>query len=72
MADNAPRLNAHGKPLISAWLSPLGQAEHHDVRNPIGLRGTESDTYTVRDVFVPEAVFSIRGYQEDRQTSRPF
>lgn len=54
-ADGATRLIAQGKPLIRTWLFPLDQAERHDVWNPIGLRGTASDTYIVRDVFVPEA-----------------
>jgi indole-3-acetate monooxygenase len=70
-ADGAPRLNAQGKPLIRTWLFPLDQAERHDVWNPIGLRGTASDSYTVRDLFVPEAFSSTREHPEEREISGP-
>ena len=70
-ADGAPRLNAQGKPLIRTWLFPLDQAERHDVWNPIGLRGTASDSYTVRDLFVPEAFSSTREHSEEREISGP-
>ena len=70
-ADGNPRLNPQGKPLIRTWLFPVDQAERHDVWNPIGLRGTASDSYTVRDVFVAEDFSSTREYLEDRQISGP-
>ncbi len=70
-ADGQPRLNALGKPLIRTWLFPVDQAERHDVWNPIGLKGTASDSYTVRDVFVPEAFSATREYSEPRQVPGP-
>lgn len=70
-ANGQPRLNARGKPLIRTWLFPVDQAERHDVWNPIGLRGTASDSYTVRNVFVPEAFSSTREHPEEGQISGP-
>ena len=39
---------------------PAHQAKLLDTWNPIGLRGTASDSYTVEGVFVPEAFSSTR------------
>ena len=49
-----------GRPHIRTMVFPLAQAELIDTWNTIGLRGTASDSYEVRDVFVPEAFTSTR------------
>ena len=49
-----------GRPHIRTLLFPLAQCELLDTWNTIGLRGTASDSYEVRDVFVPEEFTSTR------------
>jgi alkylation response protein AidB-like acyl-CoA dehydrogenase len=49
-----------GRPHIRTLLFPLGQCELIDTWNTTGLRGTASDSYAVREVFVPEAFTSTR------------
>lgn len=54
-ADGGLRLNAAGRPAIRSLLFPAEQATLLDTWNTIGLRGTASDSYTVEDLFIPEA-----------------
>ena len=54
------RLNSYGRPGQRILLCPVGQAALLDTWNTIGLRGTASDSYTLYDVFVPEAYSSQR------------
>ncbi len=58
--DGSLRLNHLGRPAIRTLLFPVGQARLEDTWNTIGLRGTASDSYSVSDVFVPEAFSSTR------------
>ena len=58
--DGSLRLNNAGRPTLRSWLFPAEQATLLDTWNPIGLRGTASDSYTVSDLFVPEAYSSTR------------
>ena len=54
------RLNRHGRPTQRILLCPVEQATLLDTWHTIGLRGTASDSYTLEDVFIPEAYSSQR------------
>jgi alkylation response protein AidB-like acyl-CoA dehydrogenase len=54
------RLNTVGKPTVRTLLYPAKQATLLNTWNVIGMRGTASDSYTLDDVFVPEAFSSTR------------
>lgn len=58
--DGTLRLNAAGRPTIRTLLFPAADAHLHDDWDVIGLRGTSSVSYTVEDVFVPEAYSATR------------
>ena len=58
--DGSLRLNQHGRPAIRTLLFPVEQVRLEDTWNTIGLRGTASDSYSVADVFVPEAFSATR------------
>jgi alkylation response protein AidB-like acyl-CoA dehydrogenase len=60
--DGSLRLNNFGRPTLRTWLFPVEQANLLDNWNPIGLRGTASESYTVEDLFVPE---EFTGTRED-------
>lgn len=53
--DGQPRLRADGRPADRTALVRRDQAVVHDVWHVVGLRGTGSDSYELRDVFVPNA-----------------
>ncbi|MBM3491510.1 MAG: acyl-CoA dehydrogenase [Alphaproteobacteria bacterium] len=65
--DGSLRLNSHGKPAVRTLLFPVAQAELHDTWDTIGLRGTASDSYSVKELFVPEA---RSGTREEPQLRR--
>ncbi len=69
--DGSLRLNERGTSLIRSWLFPAEQAELLDNWNPVGLRGTCSQSYNVPDVFVPEEFSSTREYPEQRREPGP-
>lgn len=58
--DGSLRLNALGRPAILSWLFPVEQATRIDTWDPIGLRGTASDSYKLDDVFIPDAFTGTR------------
>jgi alkylation response protein AidB-like acyl-CoA dehydrogenase len=58
--DGTLRLNRFGKPTERTLLFPASEAELLDTWKTIGLCGTASDSYSVEDVFVPEAFSSTR------------
>ncbi len=60
--DGSLRLNNFGRPTIRTWLFPSDRAVLLDNWQPIGLRGTASESYTVKDLFVPE---EFTGTRED-------
>jgi alkylation response protein AidB-like acyl-CoA dehydrogenase len=70
-ADGERRLNAAGAPLIRTVLFPVDKAQRHGEWSPLGLRGTASETYTVTDVFVPEAMSGTREQPELRRDRGP-
>ena len=65
--DGSLRLNDAGRPTIRTWLFPVEQARLLDNWDPIGLRGTASESYTVEDLFVPE---EFTGTREDPSLRR--
>jgi alkylation response protein AidB-like acyl-CoA dehydrogenase len=60
--DGSLRLNNFGRPTLRTWLFPVEQATLLDNWDPIGLRGTASESYTVEELFVPE---EFTGTRED-------
>jgi len=60
--DGSLRLNDTGRPVVRTWLFPVEDALLLDNWDPIGLRGTASESYTVEDLFVPE---EFTGTRED-------
>ena len=59
-ADGAPQLRPDGGPVMRTLLFPKASAQFADIWHVIGLRGTGSDSYTVTDLFVPEAYTVLR------------
>jgi alkylation response protein AidB-like acyl-CoA dehydrogenase len=64
-ADGRPRRNDDGAAVVRTMLFPKSETTFTDIWHTIGLRGTGSDQYSVKDLFVPEAysidVLSRRG-----------
>lgn len=58
--DGSIRSHPDGRPFILTLLFPVEQATLIDTWNPIGLRGTASDSYLVDNLFVPEAFTGTR------------
>ena len=65
--DGSLRLNSFGRPTVLTWLFPADKARLLDNWQPIGLRGTASESYTVEDLFVPE---ELTGTREDPSLRR--
>jgi len=53
-SDGKPRLRPDGTPIIRTMLFPKSSTEFTDIWHTIGLRGTASNQYSVKDLFVPE------------------
>ena len=53
-ADGEPRLNPDGTPVVRTMLFPKSATEFTDMWHTIGLRGTASNQYAAKDLFVPE------------------
>ena len=60
-----------GSPLIRTFLMPASSIEIEDIWHTIGLRGTASDGYTLKDRFVPEAYTTVRDHKDWRQYESP-
>jgi indole-3-acetate monooxygenase len=59
--DGSLRLNSAGRPTVRSLLFPAEQAKLIDGSwEVIGLRGTASDSYSLTDLFVPEAFSTTR------------
>ncbi len=65
--DGSLRKNRYGRPAILTWLFPAKEATLLDNWNPIGLRASASESYTVKDLFVPE---ELTGTREDPSLRR--
>jgi alkylation response protein AidB-like acyl-CoA dehydrogenase len=64
--DGRPRLNADGTMLICTLLFPKSAAKMIDIWHVVGLRGTGSDQYSVKDLFVPERFCVARDASQAR------
>ena len=70
--DGTPRLGPDGKPLEQrTMLFPKASATMTDVWRVMGLKGTGSDNYSVRDLFVPEDYTFTRELAADRRETGP-
>jgi alkylation response protein AidB-like acyl-CoA dehydrogenase len=58
--DGSLRLNDAGKPTMRTLLFPASRATLLNTWNVIDMRGTASESYTVSDVFIPEAFSTTR------------
>ena len=54
------RLNGAGYPAILTMLFPVKKARLIDTWDAIGLRGTVSDSYSVDELFLPDAFTGTR------------
>lgn len=70
-ADGNPRLDANGRPLNRTVLFRPASATILDTWHAMGLRGTASNDYEVKDLFVPEAYSTWRDYAPDRREAGP-
>ncbi len=66
-ADGTPRLTPDGKPFERTMLFPRESAEIDDVWQVLGLRGTGSDSYAVKDMFIADEYSVTRDREEERQ-----
>lgn len=58
--DGSLRKNRHGRPTIRTLLMPKEQTSPIHDWNTMGMRGTASEGYSIKDVFVPEAYSGTR------------
>jgi alkylation response protein AidB-like acyl-CoA dehydrogenase len=66
-ADGTPMRGPSGKPRERTALFRRSQAEIDDIWFVLGLRGTGSDSYSVRDLFVDEAHVITRDHAGERR-----
>ena len=69
--DGTPRLAPNGTPLGRTLIFPADQVEMSDIWDVIGLRGTASDGYTLKDLFVAEAFTVQRDDLAERRYAKP-
>lgn len=70
-ADGRPRMTADGKHADRTALFPRSKARIMDVWDVMGLKGTGSDSYEVKDLFVPEADTINREAQSELRVKVP-
>jgi len=68
--DGTPHMR-HGRPDDRSFIFLRAEAKITDDWYVLGLRGTGSDTYTVEDLFVPDAHAPARDVPEERRESGP-
>jgi alkylation response protein AidB-like acyl-CoA dehydrogenase len=66
-ADGTPIVRPDGKPWERTFLFRREQADIDDVWQVMGLRGTGSDNYSIKDLFVDDAHSLTREYAPERQ-----
>ena len=69
--DGSLRLNRWGRPTVRSLLFRAVEATLLDTWHTIGLKGTASDSYTVDDIFVPEAFSATREDPAGRRVPGP-
>jgi alkylation response protein AidB-like acyl-CoA dehydrogenase len=66
-ADGTPMVRPDGKPWERTFLFRREKARIDDVWQVMGLRGTGSDNYTIKDLFVDDAHTLTREYEPERR-----
>ena len=69
--DGKPRLDAKGQAVLRTMLFPKERAVWTDIWHTVGLRGTGSNQYEVKDLFVPDAYTTWRDQPSDRTDDGP-
>jgi alkylation response protein AidB-like acyl-CoA dehydrogenase len=69
--DGSSRKNPDGSQAERTMLVRREKVRFHDVWDVVGLRGTNSDTYTYDDLFVPEEHSVCRDSDEERRIDSP-
>src|SRR5580700_6902014 len=69
--DGSPRMGANGRQIVRTMLVPKSEATISDNGQVLGLRGTGSDSYELKDHFVPEARTAIRDSDAERREKGP-
>ncbi|MBL6459290.1 hypothetical protein JMJ55_28620 [Belnapia sp. T6] len=70
-ADGSIRMAAGGTPVERTMMVQRDVPRFHDVWDVVGLRGTNSDTYTIEDIFVPEEYSVCRDSDAERWIQGP-
>jgi indole-3-acetate monooxygenase len=65
--DGSQRVTSTGAPFVRTVLFPASAAPMTDIWHVVGLRGTGSDAYAVKDLFVPETHTLGRDDPADRR-----
>ena len=68
--DGTPHMR-HGRPDDRSFIFLRAEAKITDDWYVLGLRGTGSDTYTVEDLFIPDAHAPARDVAEERRENGP-
>ena len=69
--DGTPRLDPRGRPVNRTMLLRKEHATIHDTWHVIGLHGTRSNEFEVRELFVPQAYTTWRDLPADRRDDGP-
>jgi len=70
-ADGSPRMGPNGRQITRTMLMPKSEVTIIDNWQVLGLRGTGSDSYEIKDHFVPEARTAIRDNEAERREKGP-
>ena len=68
-SNGQPRSEPDGTPTVRTLLFPKSKTNFTDIWHTLGLRGTGSDQYSVKDLFVPEA-YSLRSIARNSPNTR--
>jgi alkylation response protein AidB-like acyl-CoA dehydrogenase len=69
--NGEPVLGEDGRKTVRTMLVPASEIEWEDIWNVVGLRGTASDGYQIKDVFVPYEQSVHRDDAKERRTDSP-
>lgn len=69
--NGQPVLDEHGAKTVRTMLIPAAKIIWEDIWHVVGLRGTASDGFVVKDVFVPHKHSLQRDSAQERRTDRP-
>jgi indole-3-acetate monooxygenase len=70
-ADGSPRMATNGRQVVRTMIVPKSEATIIDNWQVLGLRGTGSDSYELKDHFVPEERTAIRDNDAERHETGP-